>query len=212
MTVLVKICGIRTPEAATTAIEGGADFIGFVFHPASKRFIDPVVAGYLASYCPPLVKTVGLFVNPTMAELENALQQARLDLIQLHGEETAEFCDKVQLQLKTPVIRSLSIHTAQDVARIKDYAGCAWRLLDAPALGAQRGGTGKPFDWGLIKGEALPRPWMLAGGLNAQNVAGAITQLCPDAVDVSSGVEDENGDKDPDKIRTFINMAKDRLK
>jgi phosphoribosylanthranilate isomerase len=208
MSVLVKICGIRTPEAATAAIEGGADFIGFVFHPPSKRFIDPVVARYLASYCPSSVKTVGLFVNPSLNELESVLSQVRLDFIQLHGDETPDFCKTIQETLKTPVIRSFSVATRQDIEKIHAFADCAWRLLDAPPNGTQRGGTGHTFDWSLMDGLDIPRPWMLAGGLTPQNVGDAIKTLSPDAVDVSSGVESAPSEKDPDKIRAFIAAAK----
>ncbi len=204
MSTLVKICGLKTPDAMTAALEEGADFIGLVFHPASPRNVEIEVAAYLASYVPETTKIVGLFVDPGDKTLAEILGNVRLDMIQVHGAETPERIEDIKSKFGKPVIKSLGISTVEDVAGIKDYEQVAdWILLDS-----RGGGTGKSFDWKLLDGMIFTKPWMLAGGLTPGIVGGAIKRLKPDAVDVSSGVESTRGVKDPDKIRAFIRTAK----
>lgn len=204
---LVKICGLKTPDAMTAALEGGADFVGLVFHESSPRHVDIEVASYLASYVPDSVKTVGLFVDPDDKKLEEILANVRLDMIQLHGRETPTRIAGIKTKFGKPVIKGLSIMSPEDVAGIAAYEEAAdWLLLDS-----RGGGTGKSFDWALLDNAAFVRPWMLAGGLTPGIVSGAIKRLKPVAVDVSSGVERARGVKDPDKIRAFLKAAKDAL-
>ena len=204
MSTLVKICGLKTPEAMTAALEEGADFVGLVFHPASPRHVETEVAAYLASYVPGTTKIVGLFVDPSDKMLAEILGNVRLDMIQVHGSETTERIADIKTKTGKPVIKAISIATPEDVAGIPAYEEAAdWILLDSKG-----GGTGKSFDWKLLDGVTFTKPWMLAGGLTPGIVGGAIKRLHPDAVDVSSGVEASRGVKDPDKIRAFIRTAK----
>lgn len=204
MSARVKICGLKTPEAMTAAIEEGADFVGLVFHPASPRHVDIEVAAYLASYVPETTKIVGLFVDPSDKILTETLENVRLDMIQLHGSETAGRIADIKTKFIRPVIKALAITSPQDVVGIAPYeAEADWILLDS-----RGGGTGKSFDWAWLDGAVFTKPWMLAGGLKAGIVGGAIKRLHPDAVDVSSGVESARGAKDPEKIRAFIRAVR----
>lgn len=201
---LVKICGIRTPDAMTAAIEGGADFVGLVFHPASPRYVETEVAAYLARYVPETVKIAGLFVDMGDPEMDEILSNVRLDYLQLHGSETPERVAEIKARTAKPVIRALSMNAPDALRRIEAFAPVSdWLLLDSAG-----GGTGRPFDWSLLDGFTSSTPWMLAGGLTPESVADAIRRLKPDAVDVSSGVESERGVKDPAKIHAFLKAAK----
>ena len=204
MNMLVKICGLSTPDTMTAALEAGADFVGLVFHPTSPRCVTIEVATYLSSYVPDTVKTVGLFVDPGDRVLSETLENVRIDMIQLHGNETPDRIADIKTKFAKPVIKALPIVTAEDVAGIKTYEAVAdWILLDS-----RGGGTGKSFDWKLLDGISFTKPWMLAGGLTPGIVGGAIKRLHPTCVDVSSGVEATKGIKDPAKIRAFIEAAK----
>ena len=204
MTTKIKICGLKTPDAMTAALEEDADFVGLVFHRPSPRHVDIEVATYLASYVPDTIKIVGLFVDPSDKILAEILGNVRLDMIQVHGAETLERIADIKTKFGRPVIKAMGISSPDDVAGIKQYEEAAdWILLDS-----RGGGTGKSFDWQLLEGVAFTKPWMLAGGLTPGIVGGAIKRLKPDAVDVSSGVESTRGVKDPEKIRAFIRKAK----
>jgi phosphoribosylanthranilate isomerase len=205
MGVRVKICGLTTPDTVTAAIEGGADYIGFVFHPPSPRHVDIEVAAYLANYIPPRLKICALFVDPTEANLSPVLSACRVDMIQLHGVETPDRVAAIRAATGKDVIKALPIVTPEDVARIRSYEDvCDWVLLDRPG-----GGTGEAFDWALLDDFSCAKPWMLAGGLTPDNVGDALRRLKPDAVDVSSGVESARGVKDPAKIREFLKAVKE---
>jgi phosphoribosylanthranilate isomerase len=209
MSALVKICGLTTPDAMTTAIEGGADFIGLVFHPASPRYIDIEVAAYLANYVPGSVKVVGLFVDPTDEKLTQTLQSVRLDIIQLHGSETPARVAEIKGLTGKNIVKVLPVASVDDLVDIPAYEAVAdWLMVDAKGTAENPGGTGKTFDWNILKDFSFRRPWMLAGGLTEVNVAEAIISLKPTAVDVSSGVEASRGVKDPAKIKAFLKAAK----
>ncbi len=200
----VKICGINSPEAMTAALEGKADFVGLVFHPASPRHVDIEVAAYLASYVPATTKIVALFVDPSDQTLKQTLENVRIDLIQLHGNEAPDRVADIKTKFGKPVIKAISISSADDLAAITTYEEVSdWILLDS-----RGGGTGKSFDWKLLDGQTFNKPWMLAGGLTPGIVGGAIKRLHPTAVDVSSGVESTRGVKDPTKIHSFIQTVK----
>lgn len=189
-----------TSEAAETAVQAGANFIGFVFAP-SKRSITPELAAEIASNVPSSVKKVGVFVNETVETITSIAEKVGLDFIQLHGDETAEFAE----QLAYSVIKAFPA-TKTNFSNIRDYP-CDYYLIDSP-YGANRGGNGTTFDWTVLKALNLDTDKLiLAGGLTPENVRQAVKLADPIGVDVSSGIE-TNGSKDLSKIKKFILQAK----
>jgi phosphoribosylanthranilate isomerase len=198
--MLVKICGIKTIEAATVAGQAGADLIGFVFAP-SKRKITPTEAAKIARKIPISVRKVGVFVNETVENMRNIAEQVGLDIIQLHGDEPPEILEQLPYQ----TIKAFSIDQV-NAETIKSFPA-DYYLIDSP-IGKHRGGTGKTFDWNLATELELdPSKLILAGGLSSENVQAAIELVNPAGIDVSSGVE-TNGKKDHQKIKQFIENAK----
>lgn len=194
-----KICGITRIEDALAAIDAGADAIGFVFYAKSPRAVTVVQAREIIAALPPFVTTVGLFVNCSRCELTEILEVVPLDLLQFHGDETAAECDGYH----RPYIKALRVQAGDDIAaRCRAYPNASGILLDTYVAGVP-GGTGEAFDWSLIP-KSLSKPIILAGGLTPANVAQAIAQVRPYAVDVSGGVEAGKGIKDHDKIRAFM--------
>ena len=192
----VKICGLSTEEAVARAVAEGADFIGFVFA-KSKRQVPLEKARDLAKAIPASVKTVGVFVSPSLEEVQQAIETVPLDLVQIHG----PFAEEDFSSLSVPSIRALQVHSdLTDLQTKADYL-----LFDAPLAG-----SGQTFDWQALDTSQLTKPFFIAGGLHAQNVAQAIAQFQPYAVDVSSGVETD-GQKDVDKISQFIKGAKNDI-
>lgn len=211
MTVAVKICGLKDRTAVAAAVSGGADFVGFVFFSASPRFIDPATAGALGANVPKAIVKVGLVVDADDATLEKIVAEARIDMLQLHGHETPERVAAIRARFGLPVMKALAVATAADVNAARAFEPVVDRFLfdAAPRPGATRpGGNALPFDWTLLKGLALAKPWLLAGGLTAANVAQAVRQSGAPGVDVSSGVEDAPGIKSPEKIVEFLRVAK----
>ncbi len=209
----IKICGLTRVEDLQAAIAAGADAIGLVFYPKSPRYIAPEAAAELIASVSPFVTTVGLFVNATEQEVAAIVSQAPVSLLQFHGDETLEQCIATAHAVNRPFLRAMRIGaeiSGVDLlkcdqnyhAASKLFAGL---LLDAFAEGY--GGSGKVFDWSLIPKELAPRV-VLSGGLSAQNATEAVLQVCPYAVDVSSGVEQSKGIKDPGKIRAFIEAVR----
>lgn len=197
----VKICGLTAIEHVETAIQSGADFVGFVFAP-SKRKISVEEAVVLAKYIPVGVKKVGVFVNEDPAVIQEIAKAASLDYIQYHGDETNAFIQQIGL----PSIKAFSIQNEEDVQRAAKY-DVDFYLFDAPGTD-YRGGSGHMFDWSLLEAANIPlHKVILAGGLNATNVAQAISILSPAVVDVSSGVEIA-GVKDHTLIEAFIKSVK----
>jgi len=199
--MLIKICGLRTIEAAQTAAESGADLIGFVFAD-SRRKIDVATAAAISSSVKGPGK-VGVFVNQPLSEVLEISDRCRLDYLQLHGEESPDYCRS----LNRPVIRACRVGPDFIPAEIADYPA-EYLLLDSFVPG-QPGGTGIPFDWRTVS-LRIGRPrqkFLVAGGLTPENVPDAIRILNPDGVDVSGGVETD-GVKDSDKIRRFIAAAR----
>ncbi len=207
MTFKVKICGLTDARGLTAATEGGADFIGLVFFRRSPRYVTSEVAAELSGLVPRGVQTVGLFVNPTDAELISTLENARLDMIQLHGAETPDRVDAVKKITGLPVIKAVGVSTERDIIDAAGYEGHAdWLLFDAkpPKDATRPGGNAVAFDWPILKTNTGNTPWLLAGGLTPSNVAAAIKASGARAVDVSSGVETRPGVKSPAKIRAFL--------
>lgn len=209
----VKVCGLTTPEALDAAVEGGATLVGFVFFAASPRHLSPERAEALVARVPESVVRVGVFVNPDDGLLDRVLRRVPLDLLQLHGHESAERVAEIRRRTGKPLMKALPVDTAEDLDAAAPYLeepGRVERLLfDArPPRGAARtGGYGAAFEWRLLAGRHWPVPWLLAGGLRAENLAEAVRQSGARAVDVSSGVETRPGEKDPALIRAFLDVA-----
>ena len=206
-----KICGINNPAAVVAAAAGGAAYIGLVFYPPSPRSLSPAQAAELASLVPDRIGRVGLFVDPDNAALEAVLKQAPLTMLQLHGQESPERVHAIKRHFGLPVMKAIGIGAAQDLDRASDYFAVAdWLLFDAKPPqqpGALPGGNAAPFDWTVLSGRAWPLPWMLSGGLAVTNLAQAVRLTGAGVVDVSSGVEDRPGVKNPDRIRAFLEKA-----
>ena len=199
MAVRVKICGITRIEDALSAVRHGADAIGFVFWPKSARYVMPQQAKEIAAEIPAFVNTVGVYVDPESAWVEETAAAAKLSLLQFHGDETPGFCEQFSL----PYIKAIRVKNDTDLLQYANrYNTAKGLLLDTYATNMP-GGTGHVFDWRLIP-QHLPLPVILSGGLNAENVAMAIKQVRPWAVDVSSGVEATKGIKDEQKISAFM--------
>lgn len=194
--IKVKICGLSTKEAVETAVSAGADYIGFVFAP-SKRQVTLEKAAELAKPIPTNVKKIGVFVSPIRAELLEAIEKVGLDLVQVHGQVANDLFE----DLPCASIQAVQVDGDGHVPNSQaDYL-----LFDAPVAG-----SGQTFDWGQLDTAELAQPFFIAGGLNEDNVAKAIQHFTPYAVDVSSGVE-TNGQKDYEKIRRFIERAKNGI-
>jgi phosphoribosylanthranilate isomerase len=195
----IKICGITSCEDARIAVSYGADAIGLVFYANSPRAVTADQALEIVATVPPFVSVVALFVDEPADNIRRILQQVPIDLIQFHGNEPAEFCE----QFQRPWIKALRVREGLDIAtQCAHYSSARGVLLDSWQEGVP-GGTGKTFDWDLASG-AFPLPVILAGGLDDSNVGHAIAQLRPAAVDVSGGVEQSPGRKEPAKIERFI--------
>ncbi|CAM3791270.1 phosphoribosylanthranilate isomerase [Ectopseudomonas alcaliphila] len=199
-----KICGITRVEDALAAVEAGADAIGLVFYGKSPRAVSVEQASAILQALPPFVTSVGLFVDMPRDELQQLLQRLPLDLLQFHGDESPADCEGHG----RPYIKALRVRPGEDVsAAMAPYTGARGILLDTFVEGVP-GGTGASFDWSLVP-ERAAKPIILAGGLDAGNVAAAICQVRPYAVDVSGGVEASKGIKDVDKIRAFVRAVHD---
>ena len=189
----VKICGLSTASAVETACQSGADYIGFVFAESHRR-VSLEQAQKLAALVPATVRKVGVFVSPSLTELQEAILVANLDLVQIHG----NFNEDLLTEIGRPVIRAYQVKGAlKDVSQQADYL-----LFDAPLAG-----SGQTFDWQVFDKSQIHQPFFIAGGLNAGNVQEAIQHFAPYAVDVSSGVETD-GQKDLEKIKEFIERVK----
>lgn len=199
MRTRVKICGITRVEDALEAVKQGADAIGLVFYPHSPRYVAPEQAAEIVKKIPAFVSVVGLFVNAESAEIDRILATVPLDLLQFHGDETPSQCR----QFSKPYMKAVRVKSDTNLVQYAaDYADAKALLLDAFAEGVP-GGTGQVFDWKLIP-QNLGLPVVLAGGLNAENVAQAISVVQPYAVDVSGGLEASKGIKDAAKIAAFM--------
>jgi phosphoribosylanthranilate isomerase len=210
MPVDVKICGLSTAEAVTAAVEAGARYVGFVFFPPSPRSLTPIRAAAVLASAPTGPVRVGLFVDADDALLAEVLASVPLDMVQLHGAEPPARVAEVKARFGLPVIKAVAIAGADDLARARAYDDVADLLLfDArPPKGATRpGGNAQPFDWSLVRGRERRRPWLLAGGIDAENIAAAVRASGAPAIDVSSGVEDRPGVKNPAKIRALLRIA-----
>lgn len=201
----VKICGITRLQDAHLAQQLGADSLGFVFVPASQRYVTPEEAVVIVNQLSPFVTPVGLFLNPEVREVQHALNLMPSMVPQFHGQETGEFCD----QFRRPYLKAIGVgadRSMPDEAELSSFTHAIGFLFDSNEPG-QLGGTGHAFDWTRL-GEKMHRPLILAGGLNVHNVAQAIAQVAPFAVDVSSGVEQAKGIKDSAAMHAFMSAVR----
>ena len=205
MTVRVKICGLNDPASFAAAVDAGADWVGFVFFPPSPRAVTPAQAAALSATRPGGPGRVGLFVDPADSEIAAVLDAVQLDALQLYTD--AARAAAIGARFGRPVWRAIGVAAPADLPA---EAGAAARfVIEAkPPRGATRpGGNAVAFDWPILRGWTPPAPWILAGGLTPETVAGAIAASGAEAVDVSSGVETAPGVKDPARIRAFIAAA-----
>ncbi|MBI4275593.1 MAG: phosphoribosylanthranilate isomerase [Rhizobiales bacterium] len=211
MSLLVKICGLKTPEALDVALDAGADLVGFVFFEPSPRHLGIEAARTLGVRVKDRAKKVALTVDAADDEIARIVEALRPDILQLHGRETPDRVVVVRTRFGLPVIKALPIAERADLSPIHLYAKVAdWLLFDArpPREATRPGGLGTPFDWTLLRGADPGIPFMLSGGLDAGNVVEALRTTSARAVDVSSGVERAPGEKDPEKIRAFVGTAR----
>lgn len=208
---LIKICGLTTPAAIDAAIAARADYIGLVSFPRSPRHLAPADAAALAARAAGRAKVVGLFVDPADSLIAELVAAAKLDVIQLHGEETPARAAAVRAMFGLPVWKALPVATTADVERAAAYTGAADLVLfdaKAPKDTAMPGGLGLVFDWTLLAAHKVPLAWGLAGGLSLANVAEAVRATKAPLVDVSSGVESAPGVKDEGLIAQFCKAAR----
>lgn len=204
MHVRVKICGITSVADAQAAVEAGADAIGLMLWGPSKRYVTNAQAAEIVRSLPPFIAKVGVFVDASAEEVRRAVGEIGLDTVQLHGEETPEFCRQFA-PLK--VMKAFRVKDASSLTTMTDYDTDAW-LLDSYVAG-QQGGTGAIFNWNLaVQAKDSGRPIVLAGGLTPENIAEAVHEVWPFGVDVSSGVESAPGKKDAGMIRQFVSTIR----
>lgn len=211
MDVRIKFCGLSRPADIAAASAAGAGYVGFVFFPKSPRCVTPEAAAQLALEVPPGIAKVALVVDADDALLDEITSKVPLDMLQLHGQESPERVAEVRRRYGLPVMKAVGIADAGDLPALEAYGRVADQLLvDAkpPKHADLPGGNGLSFDWRLIAGRRWPVPWMLAGGLEAGNVAEAIRLTGARQVDVSSGVEAARGVKDAALIRAFAEAAR----
>ncbi|MCC5913054.1 MAG: phosphoribosylanthranilate isomerase [Balneolaceae bacterium] len=204
----VKICGLTTLEDARFASGALADYLGFIFYPDSPRFIEPAKAGAIINWLEGPQK-VGVFVNQPLDDVNSIARQTGIDLVQLHGNESPEYCGLVE----KPVIKVF--HVTEDKtaaglkAEVEPYLDHCDHLLFDSKTESLWGGTGKTFDWSLLDEITDEKPWFLSGGLNPGNIAEAIRSVNPPAVDISSGLEESPGLKDFDKVEQFFEVMRE---
>jgi len=211
MSLTVKICGLSTPETLDAALQAGADMVGFVFFPASPRHISLETARELGRQAKGRAIKVALTVDADDTTLANIVETLRPDILQLHGKESVARLRDIRQAVGIQLMKVLAVETPADLAPLAGYAAVADRILfdaRAPKDATRPGGLGAVFDWHLLENLDLKLPFMVSGGLTADNVAEAIRVTRAGGVDVSSGVERAPGVKDPEMIRAFIRAAR----
>ena len=218
MRTRIKICGLTRSDDIAAAANAGADALGFVFYEPSPRYVTPQAAAQLIALVPPMITTVGLFVNATPQQVADTVQTAPVAILQFHGDETLEQCFAAAALANRPFLRAVRVRADTNAADLLEYEAqyraassrtggkFAGLLLDAFVEGY--GGGGKVFDWSLIPEELAPRV-VLSGGLSVQNATDAVVRVRPYAVDISSGVEASKGIKDASRVRAFIAAVQD---
>lgn len=211
MPVAVKVCGLTCAKDVETANEFGASYIGFNFYPPSPRALSPEMASSLVALVSGGIQTVGIFVDPSDSLLDQVLAHANVNILQLHGSETPARVEQIRKRTEKHVMKALQVATSQDVDRHLDFLEVSDLLLfDAKPPGnggALPGGNGLNFDWRILRDRGIAKPWLLAGGLTIANLASAIECTGATAVDVSSGIEQSPGVKDPARMQQFLESA-----
>lgn len=207
--IRIKICGITQPEQGEAIAQLGADALGFICVPASPRYVTPAQIQAIIQTIPPTIERVGVFVNAALGEISHGVTVGKLTGVQLHGDESPEFCRQLRQACPSVTIwKAVRVRSPETLTTLSDHIP----FVDALLLDAYHphlyGGTGHTLDWGSLQTFAPPCPWLLAGGLTPENVTTAIAQLRPDGVDVSSGVERSPGDKDLDRVRQLIQAVR----
>jgi phosphoribosylanthranilate isomerase len=211
MSLIVKICGLTTREALDAALDAGADMVGFVFFPPSPRHLSLEAARDLGKHAKRRAIKVALTVDADDATLANIVEVLQPDILQLHGRETVARLRDIKQKFGLPVMKAMAVETPADLASLPGYAAAADRILFdalAPRGATRPGGLGAVFDWHVLENLDLKVPFMVSGGLNAENIAEALRVTRAGGVDVSSGVERAPGVKDPEMIRSFIRAAR----
>ncbi len=202
MKVEIKICGINSKESAVAS--HGAKYIGFVFCKKSPRFVKPNIVKRIIPYLDKSQQKVGLFVNAKIDLIERITLDLGLDVIQLHGNEDIEFIKKIKVLTNRKIIKAIPVKTVEDVKISEEFKNFCDMILFDTKTNDQFGGTGTSFDWKLLKNFKTSKKWMVAGGLNINNIREALQTTRPDIVDISSGVEKKRGVKCEEKIKDFI--------
>jgi len=207
--IRIKMCGTTSLEDAMAAVDAGVDALGFIFYEKSPRNVDPEVVRLIIEQLPPFVDTVGVFVDRDREEVEEIIRYCRLGYAQLHGQESPKYCERLaRFAAPCQVLKALRVGDhlmAEDIAPYNEYVKSF--LLDTYHKNMV-GGTGKSFDWSIIERLAMEKTYILAGGLDVDNVAKAIEAVRPYAVDVNSGVEKSPGQKDHELIKAFVNRVR----
>jgi phosphoribosylanthranilate isomerase len=210
MSVAVKVCGLTDASTLDVAVKGGAAFVGFVFFSASPRALTPLHASSLAAAVPAAVKRIGVVVDAEDAALEHILSTVELDLLQCHGSESPRRIAEIRSRFGRPVIKAIAVADAEDVSAARRYEEVVDMLLfdgRPPPTASRPGGNATPLPWSLLAARRWRRPWILAGGLNVDNLAAAVAESGARTIDVSSGVEVAPGRKDAGKIAAFLDLA-----
>src|SRR5438445_5044864 len=210
MSLIVKICGLSTPETLDVALDAGADMVGFVFFPPSPRHLGFETARDLGKHVKRRAVKVALTVDADDATLADIVEVLQPDILQLHGRETVTRLRDIKQKFGLQVMKAVAVETAADLASLPGYAAADRILFDAVAAkeATRPGGLGAVFDWHVLENLGLKLPFMVSGGLHAGNVAEAVRVTRAGGVDVSSGVERAPGIKDPELIRAFIRAAR----
>jgi phosphoribosylanthranilate isomerase len=211
MSLIVKICGLSTRETLDAALGAGADMVGFMFFPPSPRHLSLGLAEELGRLVKGRAQKVAVSVDADDAVLENIIETLRPDILQLHGKESVARVRDIKAKFRLPVMKVIPVETKADLAGLAGYAAVADHILfdaRAPKEATRPGGLGATFDWRLLEGLDLKIPFIVSGGLNADNVAEAVRVTRAGGVDISSGVESAPGVKDPNRIREFIRAAR----
>lgn len=198
----IKICGITNADDAVKASLYGAWAVGFIFYQKSPRYISPSRARKIIQQLPPFITPVGVFVNQNERAVKDICRFTHIDTVQLHGDESPEYCRRFK---DYKIIKAFRVGDDFEFGKIQNYKVDAY-LFDSYQKDAY-GGTGEPFDWKFLSYNKIDKPYILAGGLNVENVAKALEILTPYAVDVSSGIEKSPGVKDPRQMKAFIDMV-----
>lgn len=203
--IRIKVCGTTSKKDADNAVKLGVDALGFIFFPKSKRNVEPEVAADIIATLPPFIDRVGVFVNEPIAKVVSIAEKCSLSIVQLHGNESAEYCDELSKEIPyCQIFKAFRVGEETKPEEFIQYAvSVDGFLLDTYVKGVE-GGTGETFDWSIIESLKLGKPFLLAGGLTPENITDALSTVVPFAVDINSGVEDAPGKKNAQKLAKLV--------